>query len=127
MTTATVRYIANGYIVTSLGQTMVPATLYAGTIPEVVYWLGKLFEPYAAAAAATLATVQPRSVENNDPLLGQEAQVTNVESGGFLVRQQPNFATGAKSIETYCVNMDAVSDQLTQIFTAPVVPPAAAA
>jgi len=26
----------------------VPATLYAATIPEVVFWLGKIFEPYSA-------------------------------------------------------------------------------
>jgi hypothetical protein len=53
--TANVKYIANGYIITSQGGTIVPATLYAATVPEVVYWLGKIFEPYAAAAAASSA------------------------------------------------------------------------
>jgi len=49
MTTATVRYVANGYIITSSGpNTTVPATLYAATIPEVVFWLGKVFEPFTA-------------------------------------------------------------------------------
>jgi len=46
--TASVRYIANGYIITSQGGGAVPATLYAATIPEVVFWLGKIFEPFAA-------------------------------------------------------------------------------
>jgi hypothetical protein len=45
--TAVVRYVANGYVITSQGSS-VPATLYAATIPEVIYWLGKIFEPYAA-------------------------------------------------------------------------------
>jgi hypothetical protein len=45
--TATVRYVANGYIITSFGQNTIPTTLYAATIPEVVFWLGKLFEPFA--------------------------------------------------------------------------------
>ena len=46
--TAVVRYVANGYIITSSGNGTVPATLYAATIPEVVFWLGKIFEPYSA-------------------------------------------------------------------------------
>jgi hypothetical protein len=50
--TANVRYIANGYMITSQGSSTVPATLYAATIPEVVFWLGKVFEPYSASAAA---------------------------------------------------------------------------
>ena len=46
---ATVRYVANGYIITSQGGNgTVPATLYAATIPEVVFWLNKIFEPFAA-------------------------------------------------------------------------------
>jgi hypothetical protein len=50
--TATVRYVANGYIVNSQGPAFsVPNSLYAGTVPEVVYWLGKIFEPYGVAAA----------------------------------------------------------------------------
>lgn len=47
--TATVRYVANGYIITSQGSGTIPATLYAATIPEVVFWLAKIFEPYTAA------------------------------------------------------------------------------
>lgn len=121
MITANVRYIANGYIVNSQGQNLVPAQLYAGTIPEVVFWLGKVFEPYAPAAAAARNTVQPAVVENTDPLLNQEAVVSSVESGGFLVRQNPNFSMpdSNKIIDTYCVSLDAVSDQLTLIFTPP--------
>jgi len=45
---ANVRYVANGYIITSQGSATVPATLYAATIPEVVFWLNKIFEPFAA-------------------------------------------------------------------------------
>jgi len=48
-TIANVRYVANGYIITSQGTGTVPATLYAATIPEVVFWLAKVFEPYTAA------------------------------------------------------------------------------
>jgi hypothetical protein len=51
MSTATIRYVANGYIINSQGGVNVPATLYAATVPEVVYWLGKVFEPYGVAAA----------------------------------------------------------------------------
>jgi hypothetical protein len=60
--TATIRYVANGYIVTSpQGSPFgVPATLYAATVPEVVYWLGKIFEPYTAAAALA-AAAPPRN------------------------------------------------------------------
>lgn len=57
-------------------------------------------------------------ITNDDPLLGQDVQVSTVESGGFLVRQMPG-AAGGKMIDTYCVNMDAVSDLLTQIYTPP--------
>ena len=45
---ANVRYVANGYIITSQGSATVPATLYAATIPEVVFWLNKIFAPFAA-------------------------------------------------------------------------------
>lgn len=60
-------------------------------------------------------------IENDDPLLGQEAQVTQVESGGFMVRQMPapNVPGGTKMVDTYAPTMDAVSDLLTQIFTPP--------
>jgi len=46
---ATVRYVANGYVITSTGNGTIPATLYAATIPEVVFWLAKIFEPYTTA------------------------------------------------------------------------------
>ena len=64
-------------------------------------------------------------ITNDDPLLGAEAQVVTVESGGFIVRQlgQPNSPTPPKIIDTYCASMDAVSDLLTQIFTPPAPPP----
>jgi hypothetical protein len=66
-------------------------------------------------------------ITNDDPLLHQEAQVTTVESGGFMVRQMSGFngATPAQQIDTYCVSMDAVSALLTQIFTPPTPPPEA--
>jgi len=60
-------------------------------------------------------------ITNDDPMLGQQAEVTAVDSGGFLVVQQPSRV--AQRIETYCVNMDAVSALLTQIFTPPAPPP----
>ena len=47
MNTAQVRYVANGYIITSTGG-RVPATLFAASIPEVVFWLNKIFSPYSA-------------------------------------------------------------------------------
>ena len=56
-------------------------------------------------------------ITNNDPLLGQQVEITTVDSGGFLVVQQPN--NGAQRIEVYCVNMDAVADLLNEIFAAP--------
>jgi hypothetical protein len=61
-------------------------------------------------------------IVNEDPLLHQEVQVSTVESGGFLVRQMPgatNAPAPVKMIDTYCVNMDAVSALLTAIFTPP--------
>ena len=61
-TTASVRYVANGYVITSQGMNVsVPATLYAATVPEVVFWLGKIFEPYGVAAA--LASSSPARKE----------------------------------------------------------------
>lgn len=56
-------------------------------------------------------------ITNTDPLLGHEAQVTNVQSGGFVVRQQAGANT--QQVDTYAATMDAVSDVLTQIFTPP--------
>jgi hypothetical protein len=67
-------------------------------------------------------------ISNSDPLLNQEVQVYTVESGGFLVRQMPGGFNGgapAQMIDTYCVNMDAVADLLTQIYTPPPPPPEA--
>jgi hypothetical protein len=42
-----VRYIANGYILTSQNTTAVPPTLYVATLPEVVFWLDAIFNPPA--------------------------------------------------------------------------------
>jgi hypothetical protein len=63
-------------------------------------------------------------ITNDDPLLGQEVQVTTVESGGFMVRQMSGFsgASTAKQIDTYCATMDAVADLLALIFTPPPAP-----
>lgn len=58
-------------------------------------------------------------ITNADPLLGHEATVTNVQSGGFVVRQVPAGAGSVQQVDTYAANMDAVSDTLTQIFTPP--------
>jgi len=57
-------------------------------------------------------------ITNNDPTLGQQAEVSAVASGGFLVVQQPSAT--AQRIEIYCVNMDAVSDVLNEIYATPV-------
>jgi len=58
-------------------------------------------------------------ITNTDPLLGQEAQVVVVESGGFLVRQMPSNSIpgGTGIVDTFCPTMDAVSDILTAIYT----------
>jgi hypothetical protein len=122
MTTATVRYITNGYTVNWSGSQAigVPASLYAATIPEAVYWLGRIFDPVAQPPALR-AEPSPQVVENNDPLLGMEAVVSDIASGGFLVRQQSATLT-PRPVETFCANVDAVSDLLTLIFTPPVVP-----
>lgn len=45
--TATVRRVANGYIITSQGGNTVPASLFAATVPELGFWLAKIFAPYA--------------------------------------------------------------------------------
>ena len=122
MTTATVRYISNGYTVNWSGSQAVgvPASLYAASIPETVYWLGRIFDPVAQPPALQRG-VTPQIVENTDPLLGVEAVVSDIASGGFLVRQQSPTAA-FRPVETYCTNIDAVSDQLTQIFTPPPAP-----
>jgi len=119
MTTATVRYIANGFTVNWQGSQAigVPASLYAATIPECVYWLGRIFDPVAQPPAQQRGP-SPQIVENTDPLLGMEAAVTDIASGGFIVRQQ-GVALTTRPVETFCPNVDAVSDILTQIFTPP--------
>jgi hypothetical protein len=125
MTTATARYISNGYIVTwqsaAGGGIVVPPSVYAGSVPEVVYWLGRIFDPVANPAARQAAKeVAPQIIQpGNDALLGQQAQVTDIASGGFLVTQFPSAAGAAQMVEVYCPTMDAVADALTQIFTAP--------
>jgi hypothetical protein len=121
MTTATVRYIANGYTVNWQGSQSVgvPASLYASSIPEAVYWLGRIFDPVSQSPPLPRGGAAPQIVENNDPLLGVEAVVLDIASGGFLVRQQSPTMT-PRPVETYCPNVDAVSDLLTQIFTPPV-------
>ena len=59
-------------------------------------------------------------IENSDPMLNQQAEISTVDSGGFLVLQQPSSV--ANRVETYCVNMDEVSAALTTIFTPPPPP-----
>jgi hypothetical protein len=91
--------------------------LDAASIPEAVYWLGRIFDPVAQPAAQVVDPV-PQIVENNDPLLGMEAAVNDIASGGFLVRQQgPTLTT--RPVETFCPNIDAVSDMLNLIFAPP--------
>ena len=121
MTTATVRYITNGFTVNWQGSQAigVPASLYAAEIPEAVYWLGRIFDPVADTSPPPASrAVSPRVIENTDPLLGMEAMVTDIASGGFLVRQQGTSLT-TRPIETYCVDMDAVHGQLNLIFSPP--------
>jgi hypothetical protein len=120
MTTVNVKYIANGFTVNWQGSAVigVPASLYAASVPEVIYWLGRVFDPVNAPPAQR--SVAPRAIVNTDPLLGQQANVIDIASGGFLVTQLPSAAgNGVQMIETYAPTMDAVSDLLTQIFTAP--------
>ena len=156
MTTATVRYITNGSTVNWQGSQAigVPASLYAAQLPEAVYWLSRIFDPVAQPTAPAPAQegvtqaqqdvekranffsqwkeklskpeVSQRVVENEDPLLGQQAQVIDIASGGFLVSQFPNVsptAAGMRIIETYCVDMDAVHGQLNIIFAPPAPAP----
>lgn len=124
-TQTTVRYIANGYTVNWQGSQAigVPASLYAVQIPEVVYWLERIFNPVADPTPpprSAARTPSPRVIENLDPLLGQEAYVSDIASGGFLVRQGPTpGGSNMRMIETYCVDMDAVHGQLNLIFAPP--------
>ena len=124
MTIVNVKYITNGYIVRAFGSAQQLDSVYAGTIPEVVYWVGRMFDPITGAAPPLTRTgPAPQIIDNTDPLLNQEAQVEKVASGGFLTRQQGGLS-GAKQLEIYCVDLDAVSTALTQIYTPP-EPPAA--
>lgn len=129
MTTATARYIQNGFTVNWSGgmggAINVPANLYAASVPEIVYWLGRIFDPLAdPGRAPNGAAVEPNIIESSDPLLGTEAQVSDVASGGFIVRQQSIMA---KAVEVYCVDMDAVHGQLNLIFAPPPAPTVPAA
>lgn len=39
-----IRYLANGYLLTSVNQpSSIPATLYVATLPEVVFWIDQIF------------------------------------------------------------------------------------
>lgn len=121
MTTAAIRYITNGYIVQGHGGAgAAPESVYALTIPEVVYWLGRIFDPIVYAAPPARERVPAPQIINPplDPLLGQTANVVTIATGGFLVQQNASMS-GAKFVEVYCVDMDAVSTALTQIFTPP--------
>lgn len=127
MTIANVRYISNGYIVGGNVPTA-PAlqSVYASTIPEVVYWLGRIFDPLTGAAVAfeREAAAAPRIIAPaDDPLLGQRANVETIASGGFLVTQVPGMPGISVLVEVYAANMDEVSALLTEIFTAPPPPP----
>jgi hypothetical protein len=46
MDTVQVRRVANGFIITTTSG-RIPATLFAATIPEVIFFLNKVFEPFA--------------------------------------------------------------------------------
>lgn len=126
MTQATVKYISNGYTITHTQIVQpVPEAIYAGSIPEVVYWLGRIFEPFApagfaAAPAGSGPGAAPAIIDNTDPLNNQLASVETIASGGFVVRQMGSIA--GPTVDVWCVSMDAVANALTQIFT----PPAAA-
>ena len=126
MSQATVKYISTGYTVQSSGNAVVPESLYAATIPEVVYWLNRLFNPLAPAGAqaaparSCIKAPAPAIIDGaDDPLQNQQSEVATIASGGFVVRQLPNV-NGAQLIDVYCVNMDAVSAALTAIYTPPV-------
>lgn len=128
MTTSNVRYITNGYIVTASGLGVAALeSIYAATIPEVVYWLGRIFDPINSATQSLSKAGPPNATPMiitpaDDPLLGQSAKVDTIASGGFLVTQFAGPVPSAKHLEVYCPNMDAVSDALTAIFTPPAQP-----
>lgn len=121
MTQATVRYIQNGFMVNwpGGGGITVPPSLYAASVPEAVYWLNRIFDPISPPAAkAGGQAPAPSIIDNDDPLIGTEAMVSDVASGGFIVRQQTANLSG-RPVEVYCVDMDAVHGQLNLIFAPP--------
>lgn len=129
MINAQVKKISNGFIATQ--TTPPPAqggidTVFAATVAEVVYWLGRMFDPIngGAAALATKAKSAPAPsiiAPPEDATVGQMAGVVTIASGGFVVTQFPALGSGAQFVEVYCVNMDAVSAALTEIFAPPVL------
>lgn len=121
MTTANVKSISNGFTIshTAIVQP-IPESIYAATIPEVIYWLGRVFDPFAPAGferAPLGSGPVPTIIEPTNPMHGQQAQVATIASGGFVVTQIPYLA--AQLVEVYCANMDAVADALTAIFAPP--------
>jgi hypothetical protein len=112
MSSASVRKISNGFIITSAGSAAIASQLYAATLAELPFWLGKVFDPVVTAQAQFAA---PAMATPND---AGQVQINTFASGGFLVTYS---AVGGK-VETYCANMDAVSDTLAQVFTAPEPP-----
>jgi hypothetical protein len=123
MINAQVKKISNGFIATQLSPPGAAIdTVFAATIAEVVYWLGRMFDPVSGAPAldAQDAPAPQIIAPSADPTVGQLAGVGTIASGGFVVTQIPFMGSGAQLVEVYCVNMDAVSAALTEIFTAPV-------
>jgi hypothetical protein len=123
MINAQVKHISNGFIVTQMSPPPAQGgidTVFAGTVAEAVYWLGRIFDPLAPAAAAANAPAPQVIDPSADPTVGQFANVGTIASGGFVVTQVPFIGSGAQQVELYCVNMDAVSAALTEIFTPPV-------
>jgi hypothetical protein len=126
MTNAQVKRISNGFIATQFSPPPAQGgidTVYAATVAEVVYWLGRMFDPVNGAPAGARASAPAPSIiaPPSDVTVGQMASVATVASGGFVVTQVPFIGSGAQMVELYCVNMDAVSAALTEIFAPPVV------
>jgi hypothetical protein len=123
---AIVRYIANGFTISAAGGGVVmpsgPADHYAATIPEVIYWLAIAFEPAPASLAARIpsATSEPRALDPTDPLIGQEAAVWPLVSGGYIVRQMPHLTNPL--VDQWCVSLDDVHGVLNLIFSTPPAP-----
>jgi hypothetical protein len=116
---ATVTYIANGFSIAGMGMPGGPSSYYAATIPEVIYWLAVTFEPAPAALAARMPgeVSAPRTINPTDPLIGQEAVVWPMVSGGYMVRQQPRAST--PMVDQWCASMDDVHGVLNLIFAPP--------